>query len=837
MLERDTELAVLGAALAAATTGRGSMVVVAGEAGIGKTTLIKAFRQLVPVRARVLAGACDDLLAPPTLGPLREAVRRRPGPLADALAGGDPEQVFGGVVDELSGPAPTVLIVEDLHWADDATIDVLRYLVRRLDALPAVLVVSLRDDTTGHSDRLTRLLAATAAAGGPRLDLRPLSADAVTALAAPAGRAGDDLVQLTGGNPFYVTEVLAGPPGSVPTTVAATVLARLQGLGADARRGLEQLSVLCGTIELPLAAELLGDGFAGLVEAEQSGMIEIGSDHLTFRHELARRAIEANVPGLRRQAHHRAVVGVLAMRSPVDLPRLVHHAVLAGDAETVIAAAPEAARAAARAGSSRQARRLFEAVLRYGDRLPEADRARLLDEYGWELYNAHRFTDAVLAGRRAVTLYQGLDEPVACGEALLRLSRHVYMTGDTEAAVRAVEQAIALLEPLLPAPELAHAYAQQGALQALVGASEQAVATLTRARALAEQAERPDLVALALNYLGTAVCELEGSLGLVHLRDSLAVALAAGAHEYAARAYTNLGELLYRFGRFDELERCVTEGLAFTRERGFWSHAYNLEVHRCLLLVRGGRWAEAETALRALVERVDEPGMLFVYSAPPLARLLARRGSPEAGPLLELAWERAVRQQTVLGIAYAGTAYVEWAWLHGRRERVAEVADVVRRATRSPGCLPLRAEFLRYLRRIVPGADWDGAAVAPVPPGDRYEHALALGDSGKEDAMQEALRLLDQLGAAPAASRVRQRMRHLGIERIPRGPRPATRANRAGLTPRQLDVLGLVADGLTNSEIADRLVLSVRTVDHHVTAVLDKLEVPTRRHAAIAFRR
>ena len=486
MLERERELAVLGGALAAATTGRGSVVVVAGEAGIGKTTLIKAFRRTVPGRVRVLDGACDDLLAPPTLGPLREAVRRQPGPLADALAGGDPEQVFGGVVDELSGPAPTLLVVEDLHWADDATIDVLRYLVRRLDTLPAVLVLSLRDDTTGHSDRLTRLLAAIAAVGGPRLDLRPLSADAVAALAVPAGRAADDLVQLTGGNPFYVTEVLAGPPGSVPTTVAATVLARLQGLGPDARRGLEQLSVLCGTIELSLAADLLGDGLASLVEAEQSGMIEIGAGRLTFRHELARRAIEANVPALRRQVCHRAVVGVLATRVPVDVPRLVHHAVLAGDAETVITAAPDAARAAARAGSSRQARRLFEAVLRYGDRLAEADHARLLDEYGWELYNAHRFEDAVVAGRRAVTLYEGLDQPVARGEALLRLSRHVYMTGDTAAAVRAVEQAIALLGPLLPAPELAHAYTQQGALQALVGESDQAVATLTRSRGLAE---------------------------------------------------------------------------------------------------------------------------------------------------------------------------------------------------------------------------------------------------------------------------------------------------------------------------------------------------------------
>jgi DNA-binding CsgD family transcriptional regulator len=396
---------------------------------------------------------------------------------------------------------------------------------------------------------------------------------------------------------------------------------------------------------------------------------------------------------------------------------------------------------------------------------------------------------------------------------------------------------------------------QQGALLALTGRSEQAVDTLTRAQALAREADQPELVALTFNYLGMAFCELEGEPGLHRLRQSLDLALRIGAHEVAARAYTNLGEMLYRFGHDEELGRCIDEGLSFTRERGFWSHAYNLELHRCLLLVRQSRWDEAVTALRRLVATVDEPGMLYVYSVPPLARLLARRGAPEAEGMLRSAWDRAVQQKSVLGIAYAGIAYVEWAWLAGREAEVMSVAQVVLEATRSRGSAPLRAEFLRYLDR------WGGVQTEPPDPigpqpwtaarlgdwrpaaeewgwlGDSYERALELAESRQEDVMVEALRLLDDLRAAPAAAWVRRRMKELGVGRVPRGPTPGTRANPAGLTPRQLDVLVLLARGLTNAEIADGLFLSVRTVDHHVSAILDKLGVPTRREAAAAASR
>jgi DNA-binding CsgD family transcriptional regulator len=273
----------------------------------------------------------------------------------------------------------------------------------------------------------------------------------------------------------------------------------------------------------------------------------------------------------------------------------------------------------------------------------------------------------------------------------------------------------------------------------------------------------------------------------------------------------------------------VNAGLTFTRERGFWSHAYNLEVHRCVALIRRGAWDAALAGLRGLVEGVDDPGMLHAYSVPWLGRLLARRGDPEAGDMLAAAWEHAVHQRLLLGVAYAGLAYVEWAWLAEQPGIAHAVGDVVLERTELPGTAPFRAELLRYLG-LAGVAEADG----PWPhPSDPYERALEQVFGDDTEAMADGLRVLDGLGATAAAAHARARLRSHGV-RAPRGPRAGTRANPAGLTERQLAVLELVSEGMTNSEIADRLVLSVRTVDHHVAAVLGKLGVRSRRDVAAA---
>ena len=272
-------------------------------------------------------------------------------------------------------------------------------------------------------------------------------------------------------------------------------------------------------------------------------------------------------------------------------------------------------------------------------------------------------------------------------------------------------------------------------------------------------------------------------------------------------------------------------------------------MHGALLALRRGRWTAAEAALRP-GGAAAEPGM--PNAAGPYGRLLARRSADTDPGLTEAllvgAWDTALRRRTVTELALAGTALAEWAWLADRRDRLEEVVRAWRPHAARPTAAPAWAEVLRYARRggvavpeVPDGAgpwaaglrgDWRAAAEGWARLGDPYERALELAESGEVGPTVEALHTLDDLGAAAAARHVRRRLRALGMTRVPRRRAASTRANPAGLTDRQLDVHALLAEGLTNAEIADRLVLSVRTVDSHVAAILDKLGVRTRREAA-----
>jgi ATP/maltotriose-dependent transcriptional regulator MalT len=818
LLERQQTLATLSTAVANAAAGRGSVVLVTGEAGIGKTSLIRAFASGAEAGARILLSACDDLMASRTLGPLR-----------DAVLGSEPvDDVFSALLDALAATAPTVLIVEDIHWADDATLDVLGYAARRIEPIGAVLVLTFRDDEVDPQHPLHRFLGVLAGCPVHRAALAPLSRTAVDRLCEGTGADPAALHHVTRGNPFFVTEVLASPGEAVPDSVMAAVLARVGRLGPECREALDQLSVVPSQVEMALAMTLLGRRLHALAEAEQAGVVAVDADRLAFRHELARRAIEQSLPELRRQQLNAVVVAALRGDGFREPARLMHHAVQAGDVDTIVAVGPEAALEAAQAGSHRQALAHIRSVLPYAGRLSPHDRAGLLDAYGWELYNAHRFRQAVDAGREAARLYAESGDAVAVGLCLVRVSRHLFMAGQTGEAEEAAQRAVTLLEPTGDGAALAHASLYDGAIFAMTDDPARAEPILVGARDLALRAGRPDLAALSLNYLGIARFELGDQTGLELLRESIAMAIDTRQHEYAARGYCNLVELLARGGRVDELEAWVARGLAFTRERGFWSHAYNLELHRCVALIRRGAWDAALAGLRALVRGVDDPGMLYAYSVPWLGRLLARRGEPGAEEMLAAAWGRARRGRLLIGVAYAGLAYVEWAWLAGDEDVVREVADELLPRTAHPGAAAFRAELLRYLARA-------GLDAEPVcdRADDPYERALDRAYSGDPDAIVDGIRVLDGLGAGPAAALARERLRVMG-ERVPRGPRIGGRPNPAGLTERQLAVLELVSEGMTNAEIADRLVVSVRTVDHHVAAVLGKLGVRSRRDAAAA---
>ncbi|MGQ4386910.1 ATP-binding protein [Streptomyces sp. SAS_270] len=848
ILERDEELGQLAAAARKAADGAGSVALVFGEAGIGKSSLVKALPEVLPPDVRVLLGECDDLATRRPLGPFRDLVGSVGTELARALTeGGDRHRVYDALRAELNrAPHPAVLVVEDVHWADEASLDALRFLVRRVERLPAVLVLTYRDDELSREHPLHHLLGMVSRAERVhRFPLSRLSPDAVRSLSAASRLDPDQVYEVTSGNPFFVTEVLAaGGTGGVPPTVVDAVLSRLRTLDDGTRDALEQLAVVPSAVEHRLVDALLPAGVAALTAAEQRGLLVVTPERAGFRHELIRRAVADSLPAARRIELNRHVLAALVALPGADSSRIVHHAAQAGDLDAIARYGPDAARDASRAGAHRESAAHLRLVLRRRERFAPAELADLLEQYAVESYTIADSGAAVTAEREAVALRRSLGDTRALGADLRWLSRIHWWAGDAEQAREAAREAITVLEPAGDDRLLALALSNTSQLHMLSDRHTQAIAFGERAIALARRAGDMGILAHALNNVGSSRWHSGDPLGRAQVEESLKVALAAGEVEHACRAYANIIWTLLERLEYTEADRFLAPAVELAdraEHLGFLSY---LNVEMAMRRLAAADWEDAE--------RYAEAGAHdFVPARCPaltvLARVRVRRGRSGGDELLAQAWEIAVRSRELQRTAPVAGARAEAAWLRGDHLAVTEAAGPVYAEARRLAAVPARAELGYWLAKAghpVPADDsqhpyalqaaghWREAAHAWKAAGCPYEHAAALAESPDPADKLTALAALDALGAEPLARLIRAELRGLGVRRIPRGPLAATRENPAGLTERQLQVIRLLAQGLTNPEIADRLVVSVRTVDNHVSAVLDKLGVHTRRQAA-----
>ena len=743
LLERQSATASLRGALADATRGAGRMVFVSGEAGIGKTSLVRAFVEDLPRGTRVLSGACDDLLTPAPLGAIRDVARRTHGPLAAALAGsGD---VAAAVLAELSAGPPTVLLVEDLHWADEATLDLLAFVARRIGDLRTAVILTYRDDEVGRASPLRRLLGAAPSA--VRVALDRLSLNAVIALA-PDRAVALHVHGRTRGNPFLVTELLhAG--GRLPASVSESVLGRLTRLSEASRAFVEQLAVIPARAE-PELLDVLQPGWADLAApAEELGVLDVRDGALTFRHELARQAVEESLPGGRRIQLNRAVLAALLDEEPPDRARILHHADRCRDVDAVLAHGPAAARAAAAAGAHQQALAFREQVRPVADRLPHDDRAAFFEELAWEYYYANRFADAVdgrAHGRRPA---RGREDPRHAGPPALHERRAAGgARGDRPGGRRRADRRAGRHPP--GGAARAHRRRAGGAARARGGG---------RARS---GPRRPHRVRHELRGPGPGAARRPQRPRPAPRRHR------AGDRGGPARLPRPL--LHQHRARRSNASAATTSwpttstrGSSRAREVEFLSHAYTLEAHRSLLQMIRGEWAAAEQGLRELVGAHPDAGVLARHTLPVLARLLVRRGADDADEWLERAWELARRADVLPVLAPAALATVEHAWLTGRPELADEPVRLLGERLHRPGVERYRGELLRYLRRLGRPAepfdgcpeefaaglrgDWRAAAAAAAV--DPYAQALELAESPDPDTVLAALACLDGLGAGP----------------------------------------------------------------------------------------
>ncbi len=851
-LERETQLACLAASFERTARREGACVLIYGEAGIGKTTLMRQFVAVLKSDANILIAGCEALFTPRPLGPLVDLADQLPPSLAAALHEG---RIYNGLFPSFlaflrDARKPVILVIEDVHWADAGTLDFIRYVGRRLTGLPVLLLLTYRDDELTPAHPLRRVLGELPAASTTRLPLTGLSNQAVHMLACAAHRPAQGLFEVTGGNPFFVTEVLMNAQDGVPASVRDAVLARIAHLSHTAREAAEVASIAPKRIERSMLDALVFDANAEVAidECTTLGVLTQQGAWLAFRHELARQAVEQSLAPERRARLHRKAFEHLSGQSAElrDLARLVHHAEHGGLTDTVLAFAPQAAERSARVSAHREAAALYAVALKYSEFLGLSERAGLFEAAAHEYLLIGAIDKSLAATRDALALRRVIGDHLHEGMNLRLLAVTQWREyGERGVCEQSIAQAIASLERLPQCAELARAYAARSMLQNHWSEYKAALASGETALALAESVRQPQALVEALQVSASArMCLGDDRQARAQMERALAIAIDERLEDAAGQLFIALTTVAFNYRDHVFALDVGSRGVAYCEARDLDMHLLRLFDRRATCLVEMGRWDEADRDLETCLAAPAISTRLRNTAVFLRERLGLRRGAQDA----QAYWCKVQESPESLRVEYRlpaiAAACAEAAWLRNDLPAAARIAQLGLNDALKRADARLAGPLLVWLKRIgVPVADC-ALAIAPAHArelaGDLagaasewarlccpYERALALAQ-GDEAQLREALQVFHSLGAAPAAEIARRRLRALGARSVGRGPQPRTRIDPLGLTARQREVFALLLQGLSNAAIAASLHRSERTVEHHVADLLAKLNASSR---------
>ncbi len=850
LLERQDSLNKLSQLLESVLAGEaGRTVLLSGEAGIGKTSLIKHFTDNLNSDTEVLWGNCDALFTPRPLGPLYDIAYQIKSNLVNKLENEEKRvAIFSAFLNYLESTSNLkIVIIEDIHWADESTFDLIKFLAKRINRAHSILILSYRDEEIDSEHPLRSIFGNLPYSETTRIRLYPLSETAVDTLMKNAGIKNENLYEKTGGNPFYVTEVLANRNEKLPSSIKDAVIAHASKLPEDTKKLLEIISVIPTKVELEFLRKLVNSVEDHIDSCINKAILIAENSLISFRHELARLAVQDSISEMKRIKLHKKVLDSLLEDDNKHnlLAQIVHHAVQAKDKSAIVKYTPLAAKQASMLDSHREAASHYQTAIQYSKDLSIEEKLKLLEGRYNECYLTAQHNEAIKACESILKILQNLNKPLQLGENYRKLSVLFESLSDPSKYEEYIEKALEILANLPPSPQLAMTYSTRSSIYMGNEKPYLAIEWGKKALELARKLNEPQIEIHALTTIGVAKMYLNDETGEQDLKNSLALAQQKEFYTGVLRAFVNLGLTNLARKNFESAEKYFNEGISYCHEKDLDMARLNMIGGLSKIILDQGEWDEASKKAEYVLrqEIVDPLDQRIAFAVIGIIR--ARRNDPEALINFDEAIPTPYKKGECAFIAKMAKA--EAYWLSNKLDQVIEEIETNNlhiMESNNPwkigelafwlwkaGRLPELPNNIAkpYLLQIK--GDCRGAANEWKKLNCPYQEALALAD-GNEEAKRESLTILESLGATATINLIKQEMRKEGIKNIPKGPRESTKKNPAGLTKRQLEVLRLLPEGLSNSEIASKLFLSSKTVDHHISAILSKLNLHSRTEAA-----
>ena len=852
LIERANFMAILDAEFENVKDGEGRCILVTGEAGIGKTSLVKNLCSKKRKSGKIYVGTCDALFTPRPLSPLFDILLQMQGDIPKTISNiNDRVELFTGFLHQLENQKETTLVViEDVHWADEATTDFIKFFARRITKFHCLFILTYRDTEIDSQHPLRNVLGQMPPDSFARLQLTPLSRYAVEKMAIEKGYKGEDVYSIAGGNPFYVNEILASYNVGIPDSIKDSILSSYNRLDEKTKQAWQILAVLPTGLEVKYL-EKMDPSYAMAIHSGTGLKILIIKENLIcFKHELYRRTIEASLSPILRMELNKKILDLFQgnFEKNGEIERIIHHAKNANAYEVVTHYSPIAARKAAAVGAHVEASRLYlSAIENYKGDDPDK-LIQFYEPYAYECYLTSQVRQAIIYAGKSLSLLEQKNDIGRIGDCLRFLSWLYLFDGNRAKSESYACQSIDAFAGQPPSKAKAMAYANMGRLKAMSDEKDECILWSEKAITMAEDLGDEGTLCHAWNSLGTILSKIHSSAkkGLEFLHKSMNLALKNNYEEYIGHAYANFIAAALVTRDYLLAKKMLEEGIQFCEDRDLDLGTKYLSVYKARLYLETGYWDEAYNIANNILTNEEQFSFIKIGPRITAATIKMRRGDGEVLPQLLEAKEKAFETAQLNRILPAITALLEYEWILD--QRIADQADIdyVIKSMELHGNIYENSTFTYWLLKArnqrLPLDDlYEGFAIDDKTTaikaaslwkqsGCPYEQALAL-FQGDDNDKREAISIIKKLGADAVYSKLRFEMRASGIKSIPRGIRKKTRSNPANLTERELDVLKLLKEGAPNKEIGSRLFISSKTVDNHISSIFFKLNVHSRAKA------